>query len=131
LDATSQMLGRPYAISGRVVTGDRLGRTIGFPTANLEITGLCLPPNGVYAGLTRVQDRRYRVALNLGQRPTLASPAPVLRVEAHLLDFQGDLYGQDLEIEVGERLRDEKKFASLTELGEQIARDLQAVREKT
>ena len=131
LDAASQMLGRPYAISGRIVTGDRLGRTMGFPTANLDATGLCLPPNGVYAGLTRVQDRRYRVALNLGQRPTLASPAPVLRVEAHLLDFQGDLYGQDLEIEVGERLRDEKKFASLTELGEQIARDLQAVRQKT
>jgi len=109
---------------------DRLGRKLGFPTANLDAAGLTLPPNGVYAGITRVQDQIYKVALNIGLRPTLASPTPVLRVEAHLLDYQGDLYGQELEIEVGDRLRDEKKFASPAQLSEQIARDLQAVREK-
>jgi len=131
LNAASQMLGRPYAICGRIVAGDRLGRKLGFPTANLDTTGLSLPPNGVYAGITRVQGQIYRVALNIGLRPTLASPTAVLRVEAHLLDYQGDLYDQELEIEVGDRLRDEKKFASPAQLSEQIARDLQAVREKT
>jgi riboflavin kinase/FMN adenylyltransferase len=131
LEATSQMLGRPYAVCGKIVEGDRLGRKLGFPTANLETAGLCLPPNGVYAGLTRLGDRTYRVALNIGRRPTLLSPAPVFRVEAHLLDFTGDLYGRELEIEVGERLRDEKKFDTTLQLSEQISRDLQAVREKT
>ena len=128
LDAASQMLGRPYALCGPIVTGDRLGRTLGFPTANLETTGLCLPPNGVYAGLTRLENRSYRVALNIGLRPTLAVPAPALRVEAHLLDYAGDLYGRELEIEVGTRLRDEKKFDTPAQLRAQIARDLAAVR---
>ena len=131
LDAASQMLGRPYALCGRIVDGDRLGRQLGFPTANLDVTGLNLPPNGVYAGITRVENVTYRVALNIGHRPTLNAPAPALRVEAHLLDFKGDLYGQELEIEVGDRLREEKKFASPAQLKEQIARDIQAVRSKT
>jgi riboflavin kinase/FMN adenylyltransferase len=129
LGTASRMLGRPYALSGRIVSGDRLGRKLGFPTANLDLPGHCLPPNGVYAGRTRWAGRYYRVALNLGRRPTLRFPAPELRVEAHLLDFDGDLYGQELEIEVGDRLRDEKKFATPVQLGAQIARDLQAVRE--
>lgn len=128
LDVASQMLGRPYSISGTIVEGDRLGRKLGFPTANLDCTNLTLPLNGVYAGLTQVQNRSYRVALNIGHRPTLASPTPVLRVEAHLLDFTGDLYGQELEIEIGDRIRDEKKFASTAQLSEQIARDVDAVR---
>lgn len=127
-DHASQMLGRPYAISGTVVTGDKLGRHLGFPTANLDITGLVLPPNGVYAALTRCQGALYRVALNIGVRPTVAT-GPQLRVEAHLLDFKGDLYGAELEIEMGEKLRDEKKFASPGELREQIARDIATVRE--
>ena len=131
LDAAGQMLGRPYALCGQLVAGDRLGRQLGFPTANLDITGLKVPPNGVYAGLTRVGEVTYRVALNIGLRPTLNSPAPSLRVEAHLLDFQGALYGQELEIVVGDRLREEKKFASPAQLKEQIARDVQSVREQT
>lgn len=131
LDAASQMLGRPYALCGRIVAGDQLGRQLGFPTANLDTTGLSLPPNGVYAGLTKMAQTTYRVALNIGRRPTLNSPVPALRVEAHLLDFQGDLYGQELEIEVGDRLRPEQKFASAAELKEQIARDVQFVRTNT
>ena len=127
-DDASQMLGRPYAISGTVVTGDKLGRHLGFPTANLDVTGLILPPNGVYAALTRHEGKLYRVALNIGVRPTVAA-GPQLRVEAHLLDFKGDLYGVELEIEMGEKLRDEKKFASPEELREQIARDVASVRE--
>jgi len=130
LDAASQMLGRPYAMCGRIVEGDRLGRQIGFPTANLDVTGLNIPPNGVYAGLTRVHDVTYRVALNIGHRPTLNSPVQALRVEAHLLDFKGDLYGEELEIEVGDRLREERKFASPAQLKEQIAKDVQSIRTK-
>lgn len=127
LDAASQMLGRPYTISGRVVEGDRLGQQLGFPTANLDVTGLALPPNGVYAGFANVKGKAYRVALNIGFRPTVTSGARQLRVEAHLLDFHGELYGEELEIEIGGKLRDEKKFASVAELREQIVRDIAAV----
>ena len=128
LDAASQMRGRPYAICGRVVEGDRIGRRLGFPTANLGATGLVLPPNGVYAAVTQAQGRFYRVALNIGWRPTVAAAAPQLRVEAHLLDFEGDLYGSELELELGLKLRDEMRFASPGELRIQIERDVAAVR---
>jgi len=128
LDAASQMLGRPYAIAGRVIEGDKLGRQLGFPTANLDVAGLVLPPNGVYAGMTTVKKKSHPVALNIGFRPTLVSAKPELRVEAHLLDFSGGLYGAELEIEIGEKLRDGRKFGSPAELREQIARDIAAVR---
>ena len=128
LDAASQMLGRPYVLGGPVVAGDRLGRQLGFPTANLDTTGLVLPPSGVYAAETAVSGQTYRVALNIGHRPTLNNPRPQLRVEAHLLDFTGDLYGTELELVPLARLRAEMKFGSLPELREQIARDVAAVR---
>jgi len=128
LDAASQMLGQPYALCGRVVTGDQLGRQFGFPTANLEVTGLILPPAGVYAATTTVADRRHHAALNIGLRPTVAAGPPKLRVEAHLLDFSGDLYGAELTVEPGTRLREERRFGSVAELKEQIARDIAAVR---
>jgi riboflavin kinase/FMN adenylyltransferase len=128
LDAASQMLGRPYAISGRVVAGDRMGRQLGFPTANLDVTGLILPPNGVYAGLTKVKKKSHRVALNIGFRPTMALAGRQLRVEAHLLDFGGNLYGEELTVEMGVKLREEKKFASSVELHRQISRDIAALR---
>jgi riboflavin kinase / FMN adenylyltransferase len=130
LDDASQMLGRPYAICGKVIAGDKLGRELGFPTANLDVAGLVLPPNGVYTAVTRHQGRLYRVALNIGFRPTVAE-APQLRVEAHLLKFDGDLYDRELEIEIGEKLRDEKKFSSVKELKEQISKDVEAVREQS
>jgi riboflavin kinase/FMN adenylyltransferase len=130
LDAASQMLGRAYSLAGRVTRGDELGRQLGFPTANLETTGLALPPAGVYAVHAELGGNAYRAVLNLGYRPTLGNPKPELRVEAHLLDFEGDLYGQELEIVFVEKLRDEKKFASLEELREQIARDVQEARER-
>ncbi|HTY87520.1 MAG TPA: bifunctional riboflavin kinase/FAD synthetase [Candidatus Acidoferrum sp.] len=129
LDAASQMLGRPYAIAGRVVAGDRVGQQLGFPTANLDVTGLVLPPNGVYTGRTTFKNEVCRVALNIGFRPTVVSAVPQLRVEAHLIDFSGDLYGTELEVEIGDRLRDEKKFGSAAELRAQIERDVAAVRQ--
>ncbi|MCX6894361.1 MAG: bifunctional riboflavin kinase/FAD synthetase [Verrucomicrobia bacterium] len=128
LDAASQMLGRAYSIAGQVVHGDQLGNKLGFPTANLDTAGLLLPPGGVYAAHVDFGGKNYRAVLNIGHRPTLKSPAPALRVEVHLLDFAGDLYGQELEITFASRLRDEQKFASLEELKAQIARDIAAAR---
>jgi riboflavin kinase/FMN adenylyltransferase len=127
-DGASQMLGRTYAIVSRVVEGDKLGRQLGFPTANLEVTGQLLPTSGVYSGGAEVKGQFYRVALNIGLRPTVASGKPSLRVEAHLLDFTGNLYGEELEVEIGGKLRDERKFDSATELRAQIARDIARVR---
>ena len=128
LDAASQMLGRPYAISGRVIAGDGVGRKLGFPTANLDAAGLVLPPNGVYLGLAKIREKSRPAALNIGFRPTLATSGLQLRVEAHLLDFTGNLYGQELEVEIGEKLRDEQKFGSLEELKAQIAKDVAGAR---
>jgi riboflavin kinase/FMN adenylyltransferase len=124
LDAAGQMLGRAWMLAGTVARGDQLGHQLGFPTANLEVTGLALPPNGVYAAHAQAGGRVHRAVVNIGTRPTLKNPAPQLRVEAHLLDFKGDLYGQELEIVFGEKLREERKFASLGELKAQIARDI-------
>jgi riboflavin kinase/FMN adenylyltransferase len=128
LDAASQMLGRPYAISGKIVEGDKIGHALGFPTANLDVTNLILPPNGVYSGRAKWKEKRYRVALNIGVRPTVATGKPELRVEAHLLDFNGDLYGKELELEISEKLRDERRFDSKEDLQRQIAQDIANVR---
>ncbi len=128
LDAASQMLGREYSIAGTVIRGDQLGRKLGFPTANLDVTGLVLPPNGVYAVHARVAGREYRGALNLGLRPTLASPTPRLQCEVHLLDFAEEIYGAELELTFVAQLRDEQKFPDLAALQSQIPRDLAAAR---
>jgi riboflavin kinase/FMN adenylyltransferase len=123
LDAASQMLGRAYSIRGRVVEGDKLGSTLGFPTANIDVTGLALPPNGVYAAHAEVGSVTRRAVLNIGTRPTVSDSKAMLRVEVHLLQFTGDLYGQDLEVTFVEKLREEKKFNSVEELRQQIALD--------
>ena len=128
LDTASQMLGRAYSLTGLVARGDQLGRTLGFPTANLNATGLVLPPNGVYAVHALIQDKSYRAVLNMGYRPTLPQPKPSLRIEAHLLDFDGDLYDQHLELNFVAKLRDEQTFSSLAELQRQIGRDIQMAR---
>jgi len=124
LDAASQRLGRAYSLAGTVVRGDGLGAQLGFPTANLEVAGRALPPRGVYAVHAEAAERRWRAVLNLGLRPTLGQSHPQLRVEAHLIDFHGDLYGQELEVVFVEKLREEQKFESLAALRDQIARDL-------
>jgi riboflavin kinase / FMN adenylyltransferase len=124
LDRVSQMLGRAYSLAGPVIRGDGLGRQLGFPTANLDVTGLVLPPQGVYAVLAEVEGKTHRAVLNIGLRPTLQNPNPQLRVEAHLIDFAGELYGRELEVAFVDKLRAERKFDSLAELREQIARDI-------
>ena len=124
LDFASQMLGRGYSLAGLVRAGDQLGRQLGFPTANIDTTGLVLPPTGVYAIHATIGGKTYRAALNIGCRPTLTSETPQLRVEAHLLNFTGDIYGQEMEIAFVQKLRDEKKFPSTEALKAQIALDV-------
>ena len=124
LYAASQMLGRCYSLAATVVQGDQLGRKLGFPTANLQVNGMVIPPSGVYAARARVGERWFRAVLNIGVRPTLSSTAPELRVEAHLLGFNEEIYGKEMEITFVERLRDEKKFPSLDELMAQISSDI-------
>jgi len=126
LDLAGQMLGRPYSLCGQVVEGDRLGRTFGFPTANLDVTGLVLPPLGVYAAHAEVQGQKFRAVVNLGKRPTLQSPVPRLQVEAHLLDFDREIYGEAMQLVFIKKLRNEEKFASVDALKEQIRRDIVA-----
>ena len=128
LDAASQMLGRPYAVAGRVSKGDQIGRTLGAPTANLDISGLVLPPNGVYAAHVEINGHCHRAIANLGVRPTLKNTQPQQRFEVHVIDFDGNLYGSDLEIAFVDRLREEKKFESLDALKNQIAADIKAAR---
>jgi riboflavin kinase/FMN adenylyltransferase len=128
LDAASQMLGRAYSVAGTVLHGDELGRRLGFPTANLDVTGLALPPDGVYAIHARASDCMHRAVLNIGLRPTLQSPEPRRRFEVHLLDFNADLYGHEIEVTFVEKLRDERKFPSLDALKEQMTRDVAAAR---
>lgn len=128
LDAASQMLGRGYALAGKVVRGEAVGKKLGFPTANLDTGGLVLPPNGVYAAHAHVDAASYRAAVNIGVRPTMASATSQRRVEAHLLDFKGELYDRELELTFVEKLRDEEKFESAETLRLQIARDIQTAR---
>jgi len=130
LDAASQMLGRAYSLAGRVVQGDGVGHELGFPTANLDVPGLVLPPNGVYAAHAQVGNAAHRAVLNIGHRPTLRRPTPQLTLEAHLLDFSGNLHGKEIEITFLSRLRDEKKFPSAAKLKEQIARDIAEARKQ-
>lgn len=122
-------LGRPFHVGGEVVYGDQRGRTIGFPTANLAVWDeLLLPANGVYATYAWAGERRYLAATNVGVRPTVNGGH--VTVEAHLLDFSGDLYGQTLRLEFIERIRPEKRFSGLPELQAQIQADVEAIRGK-
>ncbi len=130
VEEAAQMLGRPYAVSGTVATGKQLGRTIGFPTANLvplEADQL-IPAEGVYACWASGDGFRNRAMVNIGRRPTVEA-AGMRTIEANLLDgFSGDLYNQPLTLQFVARLRDEQKFGSLDALKAQLQRDqMQAV----
>lgn len=120
-------LGRLYHLNGRVVMGDQRGRTIGFPTANLAVWDeLLLPGNGVYATYAWVGGQRFAAATNVGVRPTVDGLR--LTIEAHILDFDEDIYGQDVRLEFVRRIRPEMKFSGLDALKAQIAADVAEVR---
>jgi riboflavin kinase / FMN adenylyltransferase len=123
IDAAARLLGRPPEVEGTVVSGDARGGTLGYPTANLAVPGgLIVPAYGIYAGLAG----GHRAAISIGVNPHYGGQER--RVEAFLLDFDGDLYGQRLVVELWRRLRDERAFASEQELIDQIGRDVEAVR---
>lgn len=128
MEEAARFLGRRYALRGRVVEGERRGRTLGFPTANLEIhPDKILPGKGIFAGWARGETHLLPAAISVGVRPTFGLGA--LLVEAHLLDFAGDLYGQELELVFAARMRDELAFHSIADLVAQMGRDVALVRE--
>ena len=123
------MLGRPFTVLGVVEQGRQLGRTLGFPTANLSLFNEQLPPNGVYTVRILWKDRLLAGVANLGTRPTVEIKEGSPLLEVHLLDFQGDLYGETLEVEFITFLRPEQRFASLDELQSQIQEDTRHARD--
>ena len=130
IDSATRMLGRAHEVRGVVVEGDQRGRTIGFPTANVNIpTGMCLPSDGVYAGIYRRPDgTEYSCAINLGRRPTFYTNQDYSLLEAYLLDFAGDLYGEKAAVQFVAFLRSEKQFGGLDELKQQLVKDIENAR---
>ena len=125
----NKMLGYPYSLKGEVVKGRQVGRTIGFPTANIAVwEQKVLPHKGVYASLVHYNGKKYLGVLNIGKRPTVNNGSDTT-VEVHILDFNADIYGEILEVELFDFLRDESKFAGLESLKNQINSDMQKVRE--
>ena len=116
-------LGRSYSLSGLVVKGQQIGRSIGFPTANIQVEDpyKLLPRDGAYAVYAEINGQRHKAMLNIGDRPTVEGDKKT--IEAHLIDFQGDLYGQELAIFFEAFLREEKRFASLEALKNQLMID--------
>lgn len=125
----NQLLGYTYTLRGIVVSGKQIGRQIGFPTANLQLSSLKhLPSDGVYGVEVSVRGERYRGVLNIGTRPTVSGTNK--SVEVHLLGYQGDLYGEELIVYIHKFLRHEQKFSSLTDLQHQIACDIEMWQQK-
>lgn len=126
----ARLLGRPYALDGLVVPGDQRGRTIGIPTANLQSDPhRLIPANGVYACFAEIEGVTMRAAVNIGVRPTFDGQNAMQHVEAHLLDFTGDLYGKTIRLHFIDRLRGEQRFASVGDLVAQIQADIRQVRD--
>ncbi|MCL2102190.1 MAG: bifunctional riboflavin kinase/FAD synthetase [Fibromonadales bacterium] len=123
VDLANAMLGQNYSLSGIVEHGLGLGRQLGFPTANLALPAhKLLPKNGVYFGFASFDGQKHRAVINIGNRPSLGN-RPIC-LEAHLLNFDGDLYGKKLYAELNARIRDEVKFESVEALKEQIGKDV-------
>ena len=125
------MLGRPYEVSGEVFAGDQRGRLLGFPTANVAVpSGMCLPADGVYAGLYERPNGDVRgCAINLGRRPTFYEHADALLLEAHLLDVDVDLYGETARVRFEHFLRSERKFDGVDALIAQLGHDVSSARD--
>jgi riboflavin kinase / FMN adenylyltransferase len=133
VDRAWSLLGRPYSYSGQVTAGDRRGRQIGFPTANLDTrfafnAHKALVARGVYGGMARWRGGEYPAVANIGVNPTFGGTA--LKIEIHLLDFDQDLYGQWLEFDLHFQVRPERKFPSVEALRTQIAADVETVRQR-
>jgi len=127
LDLANTLLGRLYSISGTVVSGKGIGKKLGYATANLQTKNEVLPPSGVYAVKVHVSKQLFNGMLNMGIQPTLSDGE--FRIEAHILDFEGKLYGHNIEIFFVKKIRDERVFASPEDLAEQIKKDELVARE--
>lgn len=128
MELAARLLGRPFAVRGPVIRGNERGRTIGFPTANLAVTpDRAMPAYGVYVTRTTVGGATYASATNIGINPTFNDPRP--SVETYILDFEGDIYGRELRVEMLHRLRGEAKFDGMEPLIAAIAADVEAARE--
>src|SRR5262249_42028017 len=126
----NRLLGRPYRLWGRVGHGKHRGRTIGFPTANLQQCATLIPGEGVYAVRARTSSGQvWPGAANIGGNPTFAEEE--VKVEVHLIDFGGDLYGQEMAVDFVARLRDTRPFAGPGDLVEQLQKDVQRARKLT
>ncbi len=126
MEAVPAILGRPYTVKGTVVHGDKRGRQIGFPTANVALAEeYILPPVGVYAVRMNVQNKWHAGVCNIGYKPTFNQEEKKLSIEVHLFNFDGDIYGETVEVEWYIRIREEKKFNGIAELVAQIAKDKQ------
>jgi len=123
-----QLLGRPYSIKGEVVKGLQIGTDLGFPTCNINPQRLRIPLHGVYACEVRLADQYRAAAVNIGYRPTVTESGEAL-LEAHILDFNEDLYGKTIEVIFRRKIREETKFSGLEELKQQISADVEQVRE--
>ena len=125
----NQYLGRPFSLSGTIVKGDKIGRKIGFPTANLYIEEKykLKPQNGVYLVQCNWDNQRYFGMMNVGKRPTISGK--ITQIETYFFDFDGDLYGKKLNINLLEKIRDEQKYDSLESLGNQLSIDQKSCRE--
>jgi riboflavin kinase/FMN adenylyltransferase len=130
VESAAAMLGRPFEARGLVVTGDQRGRTIGFPTANVRVPiAVCIPADGVYAGWYHRPDGMvHPCAINLGRRPTFYEHADHSLLEAHLLDFDGDLYGEQAHVRFTHFLRSERKFDGIDALRNQLKHDVEHAR---
>jgi riboflavin kinase / FMN adenylyltransferase len=130
VDIAAHLLGREYEVRGIVVVGDKRGRLLGFPTANVEVSNqVCLPADGVYAGwYERADGSVHGCAINLGRRPTFYEHADHSLLEAHLLDFDGDLYGERAEVRFVHFLRSERKFDGVDALVTQLKHDIESAR---
>jgi riboflavin kinase/FMN adenylyltransferase len=125
VDEAARLLGRPYSLHGPVIHGDGRGRTIDIPTANIGYSPQkMIPAKGIYACWAYLNDQKYLAAINIGTNPTFTPDKETLNVEAHLLDFHREIYGEDVRLEFVSRLRDELKFDSVETLLEQIWKDI-------
>jgi riboflavin kinase / FMN adenylyltransferase len=130
VDRVARFLGRPYRLSGPIVPGDGRGRLIGIPTANVAVwEERALPKAGVYVCIANVLGRQLSSVANVGYRPTFETQTVQPRVEAHLLDFRQDIYGESISLDFLHRLRDEQKFDSIEKLVDQIHRDIARTRQ--
>jgi riboflavin kinase/FMN adenylyltransferase len=129
--AGEELVGRPPALYGTVVRGDGRGRTLGYPTANLDLAGELRPSRGVYGASVELDGRALPALVNIGGRPTFHPEGDAAdTVEVHVLDWTGDLYGRALEVRLFGRMRDERRFSGAEELKAQIARDVATMRER-